>query len=296
MNIPIISWMWATLASTISIYWELPQMLMDALTQTSEENAVIIIALIIIMMVALYTITFLIIWLVIIDNIFPHLEIRDSLKNRIKVARILFGTREGKFCLLRNADTVHTKTPGLFPLWETLPVYIGGPGDNEQRFRWFRIYTIQNKQLKNIVWNEDEHRFRAQYEPLGMDAETLEEYLKDARKELKAVSHGVTQGIKGDFGLQKEKYTLQAVPYHLEEDEEKPVDKPLETPVEEPREEEHPLEDPEPMGIPLMEKTGEQMEKLPIEIPYDDYMKLPLEKKMEYHQKYRVIIGSPQET
>lgn len=285
MKIPIISGFIETFMASISIYWDLPQMLIDALGNTSEENAVIIIALLLIMILALYLVTFIIIYLVIIDNIFPYMEIRDSLKNRIKVARILYATKDKKISRLKKADTLHIKTPGFFPIFETLPVYIGGDKDNDYRFRWFRIYTIQNKELKNIVWQDNEHKFILQYEPLTIDKETLDEYLKDARKELKAVSHGVTQGIKGDYGLQKEKYTLQAVPYHLYEDDEKKEEneKKKTTPKTEPYI--RTLEKEEPW-----KNLDKPQEKTLINIHINEYKQMTPNEKQKLHHENRVNI------
>jgi len=199
----------------ISIYIDLPRMLLDYGSQVNEGGeAWVAIGLIVLMMLAVYGLTILIIKFMLIDNLFPFLFIRDSIRNRIRVARIIYGSRNGKLSRLKNADTLHIKT-SFMPLFETLPVNVG---DNKIRYKWWRSYNIENNEIKQIVWDDDAKTFRIQYETLTLDGETLDDYIIDSKRELKNVAVGVSQGIRGDFNLQKDRYYL-SIPHPLDEEE-----------------------------------------------------------------------------
>ena len=202
MKIPLLD----TVFGFLGIYWEL----LDLLYLYASEGVWLGVGILLLMIIAIYGLTLFIIKYAFLDNIFPFLYIRDSLNNRIRVARVISGSKDGKTRRLKNSSYLHIKTSFL-PFFDTLPIRIGV---HKQRYRWWRSYNLGNDNLKQIRWLDNDNCFEITTSNIGMSPEKLDMYLTDAKSDLQSIANGVTMGVKGDQYLQKAKYQL-AVPYPL---------------------------------------------------------------------------------
>ncbi len=175
--------------------------------------------------VFLWAFTAFIAKITVFDVVFPRLQTMDRYKNRTIHTRLFFRTKP-LFVEERISKGVFKKTDDdyywckfkLFPIVEWHKIAV--PRNiRRKRFPWtITLYTERT----NLMYDRKKDAWNLTDEKLSMETESLDYYKEAAMHNVSEIADNVLLGVKGDYGLIKDKFKLglsvQKTPSEKDED------------------------------------------------------------------------------
>jgi len=161
--------------------------------------------------VFLWAFTAFIVKITVFDVMFPRLQTMDRYKNRTIHTRLFFRTnplfvdeKVSKDLFKKPEDKYYWCKFKLFPLVEWHKIAV--PRNvRRKRFPWtVTLYTERT----NLLYDKKKDAWNLTDEKLSMETESLDYYKEVAIRNVSEIADNVLLGVKGDYGLIKDKFKL----------------------------------------------------------------------------------------
>jgi len=166
-------------------------------------------------LIVLWIFMFWMIKLVVLDVVFPRIRLIDRFNNRVRTARIIARSKppvlrqEHLLSAFGKKDDVpedkfYWVKFSLFPLIHFYRVKI----DAKYRLRRMPWHLDVFTEGLNLCWNNDEQAYCIEEEGVLTIEEDKTSYVNHAMSDILLIGDKVVEGVKGDYGLIKDKFKL----------------------------------------------------------------------------------------
>ena len=167
-------------------------------------------------LIVLWAFMFWMIKLVVLDVVYPRIRLIDRFNNRVRTARIMARSKPpvlkpehiaGAFGGIVDAkaeDRFYWVKFSLFPLIHFYRVKI----DAKYRLRRMPWHLDVFTEGLNLCWNNEEQAYCIEEGGVQTIEENKTSYVDHAMLDIQLIGDKVVEGVKGDFGLIKDKFKL----------------------------------------------------------------------------------------